>query len=131
MCWVSGKYLFFLCGKDEGLLLRISKWRIIPNSKNLNKLEANLEEISKNVEQASRAFPHLFKENMSCENIKMSVKKAKELILLEREFASIIDKEQDICSYVRAFKFNHDILSKLYKYILWYISMELIKISIW
>ena len=96
MCWVSGKYLFFLCGKDEGLLLRISKWRIIPNSKNLNKLEANLEEISKNVEQASRAFPHLFKENMSCENIKMSVKKAKELILLEREFASIIDKELDL-----------------------------------
>jgi len=33
---------------------------------------------------------------MSCENIKISVEKAKELILLEREFASIIDKELDL-----------------------------------
>jgi len=74
----------------------LANGKYAPRSESLNKLEANLEEISKNVEQASRAFPHLFKENMSCENIKIGVEKAKELVSLEREFAIIIDKELDL-----------------------------------
>ena len=93
---LAASIYFFFVAKTKDYCWELANGKYAPRSESLNKLEANLEEISKNVEQASRAFPHLFKENMSCENIKIGVEKAKELVSLEREFAIIIDKELDL-----------------------------------